>query len=295
MTDGKLTISGERHGATRPRGPFGVKIEPPITLEVETVKEREASLARVVADTVVPRLISLHETIAFKANDITIHAGEPQVAELSRLVVGPENADALDFLMSLRNVGLSLDLLHLELLEPTARHLGELWEADQLDFIDVTIGLQRLQRLVHVFAGLDDIPPYDEKRKALLLATPDEQHVFGNSIVQRFFRAAGWYVCTGPATTIEELTALVSREWFGVVGFSLSTEKHMESLARSMAAVRANSMNRTIGVMVGGPAFSDRPERAVEVGADGTAINAPAAVILAKKLLVPSLSTAKLS
>jgi methylmalonyl-CoA mutase cobalamin-binding subunit len=162
-------------------------------------------------------------------------------------------------------------------------------------FLDVTTGLNRLQRLVDDFAGLDDIPPYDKKRRALIVTTPDEQHIFGNTIVQRVFRAGGWYVGSGPVATIEDASAIVSREWFRIVGFSLAADKHMGSLARSVSAVREASQNRTVGLMVGGPAFTDRPDRAIEVGADGTAVNAPAAVILAKKLLVPSLSTVNLS
>ena len=42
--------------------------------------------------------------------------------------------------------------------------------------------------------------------------------------------------------------------------------------------------------MVGGSAVARHPEWVVEVGADGTAANGPAAVILAKKLLAESLA-----
>jgi hypothetical protein len=48
-------------------------------------------------------------------------------------------------------------------------------------------------------------------------------------------------------------------------------------------------MNEAIRVIVGGPAFVGYPERVEVLGADGTAANAPAAVILAKKLLADSL------
>jgi methanogenic corrinoid protein MtbC1 len=39
-----------------------------------------------------------------------------------------------------------------------------------------------------------------------------------------------------------------------------------------------------IGVMVGGPVFTANPALAREVGADGTAANAPTAVLMAQKL-----------
>ena len=85
----------------------------------------------------------------------------------------------------------------MELLEPTARHLGELWQEDTIDFVDVTLGVSKLQRLVHVFAGLDHVAPYDDKRKVLLASAPGDQHSLGNSMVQKFFRAAAGM--SGPA------------------------------------------------------------------------------------------------
>ena len=135
------------------------------------------------------------------------------------------------------------------------------------------------------------MPPYDNKRRALIVSTPGEQHSFGNTMIQRFFRSSGWHVGSCPGAELQHITAIVAQEWFGIVGFSLSTDKHIDSLGRTIEAVRRMSLNTSIGIMVGGPAFAGRPELALEVGADGTAANAPAAVILAKKLLVPSLLT----
>jgi methylmalonyl-CoA mutase cobalamin-binding subunit len=149
--------------------------------------------------------------------------------------------------------------------------------------------VRRLQQLVHIFAGLDQVPQYDSKRRALIVATPGEQHSFGNTMLQRFFRSGGWYVYSNPGAELQHITALVAQEWIGIVGFSLSTDQNIESLAASISAVRKVSKNRTVGIIVGGPAFIGKPKLAFEIGADGTAANAPAAVILAKRLLVPSL------
>ena len=159
-------------------------------IEVEDAALRHDRLATLVAEKVVPRLLALHAPAKDALRAETFHAGTIEINELSRLVLGAENADAFDYITRLREAGLSLDNLYLELLEPTARHLGELWDEDKVDFLDVSVGLIRLQRLVRVFAGLDDTAPYDEKCRALIIATPDEQHLFGNAIVQRFFRAA---------------------------------------------------------------------------------------------------------
>jgi MerR family transcriptional regulator, light-induced transcriptional regulator len=89
----------------------------------------------------------------------------------------------------------------------------------------------------------------------------------------------------------DDLRGLVANEWFGVVGISVSTEQQIGGLSDLVVAIREASLNKHVGVMVGGPVFTHSPERALEFGADGTAVNAPAAVLLAKKLLVRSISS----
>lgn len=250
---------------------------------------RYAKLSRIVADHVVPRLVALHEQVRGAVGDPLIPS-DKDVGELSRLVLGPETPEAVDFVLKLKDGGISLDLLHTELLEPAARRLGDLWTEDKIDFVDVTLGVARLQRLVHVFEGLDQVPDVDEKRTVLLACAPGEQHSFGSTIVQKFLRASGWRVWTCSTPRMEEAADIVAKDWFAVVGFSLSSDIHVEVLKQAILRVRQASQNPKVGIMVGGSAITRHPEWVAAVGADGTAANAPAAVILAKKLLVESLT-----
>jgi methanogenic corrinoid protein MtbC1 len=282
-------LSSLRGAAANARLRLGVRVEPPIPLDVEDVREREVRLAALAAEEVIPRLLAIHNQIIVPVDHDRLHAGSIEIEELSRLVLRPDGPEALDYIQLLRDRGLSLDQLHEELLEPTARHLGELWEADRIDFVDVAVGVSKLQRMVHYFARLDAIPPYDDRLKALITTTPGDSHSFGNAIVQKFLRASGWHVCACSAPGPDELASLVADEWFGVVGFSVSADQHLDALASAIRRVREVSLNRTIGIMVGGPCFESHDERVSMVGADGTARNGPAAAILAKKLLVRSL------
>lgn len=269
-----------------------VNFFPPIAVPVDAPEFRYAKLSRVVAEHVVPRLLALHEQARI-ANGAS-HSPELQrsadIEELAKLVLGSNDQDAVGFILGLKDGGVSLDSLHMELLEPTARHLGDLWSDDRIDFVDVTLGVARLQRLVHVFEGLDQVPGYDEKRKVLLATAPGEQHSLGSTIVQKFLRAAGWHVWTCATPRLEEAADLAAKEWFGVVGFSLSSDLHVENLAQTITRVRQVSLNPKVGIMVGGSAMVRNPAWVEAVGADGTAANGPAAVILAKKLLADGLA-----
>jgi MerR family transcriptional regulator, light-induced transcriptional regulator len=268
---------------------FEITVQPPIAIIMDDERERETRLAALAAKEIIPRLLALHRDIVVPSLEEVERVNEVRISELSRLLLGAERTHALDYILDLRDRGLSLDQLHADLLEPAARYLGELWSRDEIDFVDVTIGVSRLQRLVHYFAGLDRVEPYDAQRRALITTTPGDQHSFGNTIVQKFLRASGWCIHSCVAPKLEDVAAIVSVEWFAVVGFSVSADIHLKSLTNAIAEVRAASKNPTVGIMVGGPCFEGRPELVAEVGADGTALNGPAAVLLAKKLLIPSL------
>jgi methanogenic corrinoid protein MtbC1 len=293
MTEDRNHSEGAMHGKPEPRRNEGLGLEvnflPPMDVTIDVPEFRYGKLRRIVAEHVVPRLLALHNQAAANDDEPPLLPATSDVDALAMLVLGPDNDDAFEFMLGLKGRGISLDNLHTELLEPTARHLGELWNEDRIDFVDVTLGVARLQRLVHVFEGLDQLPNYDEKRRLLLACAPGDQHSLGSTIVQKFLRAAGWHVCTLATPRMEDAADFAAREWFGVVGFSLGSDNNRNSLAEAVKGVRQLSLNRKVGVMVGGSAIARNPEWVAEVGADGTAANGPAAVILAKKLLAASL------
>lgn len=260
---------------------------PPLEVTVDLPDLRYAKLSKIVAEHVLPQLVALHTPAPAPVPALSQRSLE--IAELARLVMGPDGEEPANYVLKLKDEGVSLDDLHAELLEPTARLLGDLWNEDKADFVDVTIGVSRLQRLVHVFEGLGQIPDYDEKRRVLLAATPGEQHSLGSTIVQKFLRAGGWHVWTCASPDVAEAAEIVAKQWFAVVGFSLGSDVHVPSLAEAIRQVRERSLNPRVGIMIGGSAVTRHPELVAQVGADGTAANGPAAVVLAKKLLAESL------
>lgn len=257
--------------------------------------DSEVALADIVARTIVPELLMRNKNLLITQSDDAAHPTEADVLKLSSLILGPDNSEALEYIYSLRERGLTLDNLYLELLEPTARHLGELWNVDKLDFFAVTLGVGRLQRIVHHFTDLDKLKPYDEKRRALMLVPPGEDHNFGAQIVQRFLRAAGWSVLTLDGSESARAADLVSREWLVVVGLSILADVQVDELRQLIKSIRSRSLNPHIGIIIGGPIVVTHPELVSAVGADGTARNAPAAVVLAETILAQAIEAASAS
>jgi MerR family transcriptional regulator, light-induced transcriptional regulator len=194
------------------------------------------------------------------------------IAEIANLVVREDVAAAATRIEALRQSGLTIETLYLELLAPIARYLGELWESDIVDFTTVTLGCGRLQQLLHELSPsfFREAEPHEHRRRVLLAPVPGEQHTFGLYMVAEFFRRAGWDVWSGCMPN-RELAELVSKESFTLVGFSLSGDQRLDALASSIRSVRRASCNRGIGVLVGGPVFVGHPELVSLVGADATA------------------------
>lgn len=255
----------------------------------EDLADRQVKLARIVSTEIVPRLLRLHSDHVPEAPPVAavIEALAPSSADVSGLadvVLGSDLEAAIAYVLVLRNRGLAMETLFVELLEPTARHLGVLWDQDRCDFIDVTLGVARLQKLLAAFNLTHDVPALDARRNVLMAVTPGDQHLFGVTMVERFLLAAGWQVRTELSGTSDEIAEVASLEWFAVAGLTMGSDRQAGALKSTITAIRSRSRNPAIGVMVGGPIFAEQPALVEAVGADATAPNAPAAVLVTQKL-----------
>jgi len=258
----------------------------------EAADVRLAGLVGTIEREIIPRLVLAHRSSQPAPQVAVAHAGQlvaGQVAELCDLVIRSDLDVLIPYIERTRERGVPLERIYLELLAPVARRLGEMWLADECDFTTVTLGLWRLHQLLHELSPsfqLDHVPLAEGKR-ALLAATPGEQHTFGLFMVAEFFRRAGWDVVDGPAFSAQELTATVRHDWFSVAGFSLSRQDSAGQLAALIRDVRQASRNRGIGIIVGGVVFGERPDLVAEVGADASATDGREAVSLAQAMLMP--------
>ena len=249
--------------------------------------DRQARLACVILDDIVPRLQLMHH--ALSARDAENAFARDEIETFGALLTSDDGEGASLFFDRMRDKGHSLETLFIGLLAEAARHLGTLWEEDRCDFVDVTLGVAQLQKLMCRFGGVDEPSAFDPRQRALLATLPGEKHVFGVDMVAVFMRNAAWDVRLERDLDADDVASASSHEWFGVFGITLSAESDLERLARTIQAVRETSANAELGVMVGGPLFKRNPNLVAQVGADATAADAATATILAKKLVLRQL------
>lgn len=251
---------------------------------------RMAQLARTIEEEIIPRLMLAHRAGA-EPMLAPVAVGraitEADVKQFAKLVLSHEEDIAFATIQGLRARDVSVERIYLDLLAPTARYLGVLWEEDLCNFTDVTVGLGRLQRVLRELSPAlgRSVEHPAQGRRVLLLPSPGEQHTFGLVMVAEFFRRSGWDVTGGAWAAGADAATLVAAEWFDVIGFSLGAEVHLQALAGSIAAVRHAACNRQLVVLVGGPLFGVHPEFVGQVGADGMTVDGREAPALAENLI----------
>jgi methanogenic corrinoid protein MtbC1 len=258
------------------------------TMAGTVARRRREALVRTIEDQIVPRLLVARAAPDLCTPGVELAGPAPTeaVLQLVGLAMGhDEDAVRLRILESARDM--TLESLCLTLLQPAARQLGEMWMEDTASFTDVTIGMMRLHDGLNAVTGLtrDSVQDGRRRHKILLAPAPGDNHRFGLAMVGAFFQQAGWMVTTMHEETVAELAALLKREWFGVLGISVSAEVHVAALARALPQLRAASRNSGLAVLVGGPVFVARPELAHEIGADATAADGVQATWVAENML----------
>ena len=248
------------------------------------VEQQFAPLIRTIESEIIPRLLLAHKG-AVEARGDTDERGEipsaEHVLEFAGLVLTQDASSASRYIEAMVDQGYLLETLYLELLAPAARHLGELWEQDLCDFVDVTMALGRVQHVIREFSPVfrdNADAPKERTRRILLTPAPGEQHSMGLMMVKEFFLRGGWEVVGGPGVPAEEVAVQLASEWFDCVGISVGGDCRLDGLAAWINSIRAAAKNRAITIMLGGPHFVARPELAALFGADATAADARTAV-----------------
>jgi methanogenic corrinoid protein MtbC1 len=247
------------------------------------------SLSTLIESEIIPRLMMAHaaepQPVAAVGPEASISPAD--IEALAAFALEVEADTLLDRIDSIIARGVTIDSVMVDLLAPTARLLGEYWESDRCDFIDVTMGLWRLQEAVHEVAAR---VPADRLlaaggHRALFAAMPGDQHNFGTVVIDELFRRGGWMTERMGEAETSDLLGKVGGTWYDLVGLTVSCDCHIATLASVIAALRTVSRNPRVRVMVGGRVFCDAPELAAHVGADGTANDARLALKVADDLV----------
>lgn len=244
----------------------------------------------VVETEIIPRLVHAH-AIPRHDNLSAQLITTTEIEAFARALLDRSPDPAKRLLEGLRERGLPLEAIYLQLFVGAAHLLGEWWESDESNFSQVTLSMNRIHGMLnelspsfHAGASSAQLDRSGERR--ILMATlPGQQHTFGLSMLAEFFRRDGWVVLAIPAPEPGLIQVSLSSSWFDVLALSGSTDAEADDLASTILAARKTSRNPRISIMVGGPLLTRQPHLAHTLGADGVSADATGALALAQRLL----------
>jgi len=158
---------------------------------------------------------------------------------------------------------LSVAELCLQVLQPAARLLGKMWESDECNFSQVTLGTLSLQRILQTLSPT--LTPQSKPGpagRAMLTVVPGEQHRFGANMVAEFLRADGWDVVSQTFKNASDLAEYTASGTFDLVGLSLGRTDHLDGLKATIHEIHRVSGRTAPTICVGGPVVSAHPDLA---------------------------------
>jgi methanogenic corrinoid protein MtbC1 len=195
---------------------------------------------------------------------------EDKIKEFAQLVLQGQLAAARELIQEKIARGWLISALFTQLFPNAARIYGNGWINDDCDFTEVTTGCWRLQQLMYEYLNEFHAEGASKVSGASiwLSAAPGEQHTFGVSVLKEFLVRAGHAVEGRPVANENIVLQAVEAQYFHFVGFSISSESKVRSLAQLISSVRKHSLNPETKILVGGSLLSTMPECCDSLDAD---------------------------
>lgn len=256
-----------------------------------SVDQCKTSLLSVIESQIIPRLLDAHQSTESATWGTSpaqeVLATEQDMLDFAQACLHIDAKTVFTHLDDLRAKGLTQQTIFLDIITPAARHLGDLWEQDKLDFTWVAQGLLRMHHAMRHLGYENQQGPQvaGDVRRIMLASAPGSQHILGLAMVSEFFRAEGWQVVVEISTTEKALLHAVSQEWFDVVGLSVGLIEQLPHIPTLISGLKKASRNPHTHVILGGPALLEAENQAKTLNADGISVSAPEAVKLAGDLL----------
>lgn len=257
-------------------------VSEPTCTPVKKPAGKSRTLAKLIETEIIPRLVDSHAAAQAEASALS---GE--VLAFTDAILEDDSAASLASFANMLERGVPLDTLFQHLLVPAALRLGEMWEKDARDFLDVARGMDHIHQIIlaHSAAFCTDGRVSDRQRRILLVALPQERHRLGLCLVRADFWREGWDVCCNELQFLGELEMLVGDTYYDAIGISAGRVGDVPTLARNLDRARKASRNKSLLVVGGGLAFQRDPGLATAISCNVTASSGREAVALLRRLL----------
>jgi len=210
---------------------------------------------------------------------------EDEIAELCDALLSPQDRAADDFILNVRRNSADIEVVYLSYVAGAARRLGQLWDEDQISFMDVTLGCGKLYRIIrglrHVIAP--SIIKDRDEYPAMFALVPGETHTLGIEIATDIFRREGWDVDMMVGLDHDHLIEQSDRRTYRAIVLVANSDSMIEPLTRLVLALRiSHPMSH---IVVAGNILNHYPNISWLVGSDAVIRDIETAVVKLRDVL----------
>lgn len=194
---------------------------------------------------------ALSRVVSRSRDDATQDYGH-SVEALAQSVLSVDPDDRHKLIATLIKHGVTVEDLSSDYAPDAARHLGALWEQSEISFVDVTIGVARLQETIRILSsrrvrteGTSDRP------RVFLIVPTEEDHVYSGLTASLAFEKLGCDTTLAIGHSQAELIDRCIRTRHDMIGLSVSSRRNVR-VARSLIQALRKAIKVNIPVAIGG-------------------------------------------
>ncbi|MBU3559345.1 cobalamin-dependent protein [Polynucleobacter sp. Nonnen-W13] len=195
---------------------------------------------------------------------------DEEINRITQLLLSTEDGAFELAITVLKTHGVSINYIILDLIPTIARRLGKQWEDDTLSFAEVSIGVNRLERVIHKLDYLFQVTQLEKRgdHSILISVFPESQHSLGTLILSNYFIHSGWRVYRPENTSLKSISRELESNKHDAIAISISCDEQLERLPNTISVLREKSKNPKIIVLIGGPLYNKAPAKFDHIQAD---------------------------
>jgi len=196
--------------------------------------------------------------------------GDEEIDRITKLLLSTEDGAFELAITVLKTHGVSINYIVLDLIPTIARRWGKQWEDDTLSFAEVSIGTNKLERVIHKLDYLFQVTQLEKRGNHSILITnfPESQHSLGTLILSNYFIHSGWRVYRPENNSLKSISRELESNSHDAIAISISCDEQLERLPNTISLLRGKSKNPKIRVLIGGPLYNKAPEKFDHIQAD---------------------------
>lgn len=175
--------------------------------------------------------------------------------------------------------------VYLDLIQPALYEIGRKWELGEISAAQEHMSTAIVSRIMAQIYG--EMPlPEDITGTAVITCAPNEFHEIGARMVADLLEQDGWDITfMGANTTEDDLISHLLEEPPHLLGISVSMLFNLKNVRNLISKIREIPELKDLLILVGGPGTAGGNSLWKTTGADGWAVDARDAVIIARQWL----------